>query len=89
MHYRNLGELILFDQDGLFLSIYDNEIVLGEYYENEREKHNQKQQLEIKTEVQANMIESVLMNVAEKSSMVSQKKKGIVASDAKMFHFML
>lgn len=83
-----MGELILFYEDGLFLSIVDSEIVLGEFYENSMEKENQKQQLEIKSEVKMNMIESVLVNV-ERTSNTTPKKKAIVESDLQLFNFML
>ena len=35
------------------------------------------------------MIESFLLNVDEKSSMITPKKKGIVDSDVKLLNFML
>ena len=89
LHYRSCGELILFYEDGLFLSVLEKEVVVGEYYENEGEKLTQKQQLEIKSSVKLNMIESFLVNANEKGSMIAPKKKGIVDSDLKLFNFML
>ena len=32
LHYRNFGKLILFYEDGLFLTMIDKQIIVGEYY---------------------------------------------------------
>ena len=63
--------------------------MVGDYFENESEKNTEKQQLEIKSSVKLNMIESFLLNVDEKNSAAIAKKKGIVDSDVKLLNFML
>lgn len=63
--------------------------MIGHYFENEIEKTSERQQNEIKSSVKLNMIESVLMNVDEKSSLIAPKAKGIVSSDLKLMNIML
>lgn len=52
------------------------------------DKKSKHQQLEIKSSVKLNMIESFLMNVDEKNSLISPKN-GIGESDMKLMNFML
>lgn len=61
------------------------EIVYGEYFENEREKEKELKQLELKSSVKKNMVESLLLRQEDRG----KKKNGIVDSDLKLFNFML
>lgn len=77
---------LLYDE-GVFLSVREKEAVYGQYFENEGERQHEKKQMEIKSSIKFNMIESYLVNVNHDES--SRKKKGIVDSDLKLFNFML
>ena len=40
LSYRNFGSLFLFYDEGTFLALTEQEIILGDYFENESEKQN-------------------------------------------------